>query len=133
VADVADVADVAAGAPQPAAERGTLEVRSKALQHVAERATLDVPGTVVQHRSLGGVLGGGTPRASVSVRGGRARIEVTVACRWPAPVARIAEDVRARVGQQATALTGVQVLSVDVTVQAASDAAVDDRRDRRVE
>jgi uncharacterized alkaline shock family protein YloU len=127
------VADVAAGVPQPAADRGTLEVRTKALQHVVERATLEVPGTVVQHRTLGGVLGSGTPRASVSVRGGRARIDVTVACRWPAPVARIAEDVRSRVSERAAALTGVQVLSVDVTVQAASGAASDERQDRRVE
>ncbi|QIG42158.1 Asp23/Gls24 family envelope stress response protein [Nocardioides anomalus] len=127
------MADVLQPALGPAAERGTLEVRTKALQHVVERATLDVPGTVTQHRTLGGVLGSGAPRASVSVRGGRARIDVTVACGWPAPVARIAADVRTRVTEQATALTGVQVLSVDVTVQAASDAAAADRQDRRVE
>ena len=104
--------------------RGQLSVRAQALQHIVETVALEVPGV---HRVEGG-LGGvrtGSPHASVRVRGTSARVTVEVACRWPAPVTEVAADVRARVLDRASELSGVRLGSVDVTVKL---VGIDDRR-----
>jgi uncharacterized alkaline shock family protein YloU len=104
--------------------RGSLNVRAQALQHIVETVALEVPGV---HR-LDGALGGvrsGSPRASVRVRGTTARVQLEVACRWPAPVTRVAADVRSHVLDRASELSGVRLASVDVTVRL---AGIDDRR-----
>jgi uncharacterized alkaline shock family protein YloU len=104
--------------------RGQLSVRAQALQHIVETVALEVPGV---HRVEGG-LGGvrtGSPHASVRVRGTSARVTVEVACRWPAPVTEVAADVRARVLDRASELSGVRLGSVDVTVRL---VGIDDRR-----
>ncbi len=103
--------------PQP----GSLEVRAKALQHIVEQAALEVPGTVVRQTTLGSVRGANSPRASVALSGDRARVEVDVACLWPAPLARVAADVRSRVHERLPELAGIRVVSVDVRVGTAAE------------
>jgi uncharacterized alkaline shock family protein YloU len=104
--------------------RGSLNVRAQALQHIVETVALEVPGV---HRVEGGLAGvrSGSPRASVRVRGTTARVDLEVACRWPAPVTRVAADVRRHVLDRASQLSGVRLGSVDVTVKL---AGTDDRR-----
>ena len=95
--------------------RGSLNVRAQALQHVVEAVALEVPGVRRVEGGLAGVRSG-SPRASVRVRGTSARVELDITCRWPAPVTRIAADVRRRVLDRASELSGVRLASVDVTV-----------------
>lgn len=112
---MADPAAALDAALAPAAQRGRLEVRTKALAHIAEQAALEVPRTVSRRSTLG-LLGTTTPKATVAVTGDTARVEVSVACTWPAPLARVADEVRARVAEQVAHLAGLSVTSVDVTV-----------------
>ncbi len=114
------------------AERGTLDVRTKAIQHIVERAVLDTPGTVAHQGALGKLIGTGSPRASITMEGRRARVEVDVAAVWPAPVTRIATDVRDRVLREAARQSGVFIRTVDVTVHAVTPDAVDHQQ-RRVQ
>lgn len=107
----------AASAPTEAAERGTLDVRIKALQHIVERIALGVHGSVAHETVLGRLRGNGTPNATVTMEGRSARVHIDVAVTWPCRVAEIAQDVRDTVLREATRLSGVDVRTVDVTVQ----------------
>lgn len=107
-----------------AESRGQLNVRAHALRHIVEAAALEVPLVRATEGGLAGVRSG-TPHASVTVRGTTARVTLEVACSWPAPVSRIAADVRERVLTRAAELSGVRIASVDVTVTV---AGTDDRR-----
>lgn len=127
---------------RPAAERGTLEVRARALESIAEQAAREVPRTVVRRARLGGLTAQASPQAKValtaSVRQDQgatattttpsARIDVDVLCVWPAPLSAVAEQVRDHVAARASALSGVAVTSVDVTVGATTEAGEDARR-----
>ena len=97
-------------------ERGTLDVRTKALQHIVERIVLDTPGTVARTGTLGRIVGATSPRVAITMQGQRARVTVDVAAHWPCQVTRIAAVVRDRVRDEATQLSGVNIRSVDVTV-----------------
>ena len=110
--------------------RGTLDVRLKAVERIAERAALEVEGTVRQRGTLDAVSGGGYPRVEARVHGRTARLTVHVACGWPAPVAHLAEQVRDTVLTRTSALTGVHVSSVDVTVHTISSSTDESRRVR---
>ncbi|GIM65853.1 hypothetical protein Pve01_95600 [Planomonospora venezuelensis] len=101
--------------PAAVESRGSLNVRAQALQHIVESVALEVPGVHLVDGGLAGVRPG-SPRASVRVRGTSARVQIEVACRWPAPVSRIAADVRRHVLDRASELSGVRLASVDVTV-----------------
>lgn len=121
---------------RPAAERGTLEVRARALETIAEQAAREVPRTVVRRARLGGLAAQASPQAKVALTsstqqgatGPSARIDVDVLCLWPAPLASVAEQVRDHVTARATALSGVAVTSVDVTVGATTEAGEGARR-----
>lgn len=131
---------------RPAAERGTLEVRARALESIAEQAAREVPRTVVRRARLGGLTAQASPQAKVALtasvrqdQGGTAttttttttpsaRIDVDVLCLWPAPLSAVAEQVRDHVAARASALSGVAVTSVDVTVGATTEAGEDARR-----
>lgn len=112
-------------------ERGTLEVRTKALEHLAERAALEAPGTVAHRGSLRGLLGGNVPHAEVTTSGQRVRVVLDVAVTWPADVARVAAGVRDHVLSRSSELGGVGVTSVDVTVHLVTPQ--DSPRERRVQ
>ena len=103
---------------------GRLSVRAHALQHIVETVALEVPQVHRTSGSLAGVLTG-TPRATVHVRGTTARVALDVAVAWPAPVSRVADEVRARVLDRASELSGVRLTAVDVTVTV---SGIDERR-----
>ena len=104
--------------------RGQLSVRARALQHIVETVALEAPRVHRTDSSLAGVRSG-TPHASVTVRGTSARVSLQVACDWPAPVARVAAQVREHVLDRAPELSGVRISTVDVTVTL---SGVDERR-----
>ena len=111
--------------PDAPAERGTLDVRNRALQHLVERVALDVPGVVRRSAALGG-LGSGSPNADVRAQGDTARVVLSVDAAWPANVTELGERVRDRVLTEGTRLSGVRITSVDVTVHAVTET--DERR-----
>lgn len=118
--------DAVAEALAAPAERGTLDVRAKAVERLAEGAALEIPGSVRHASRLGALTGSLTgpltgsthPKATVRISDGSARVDVAVACVWPAPLARIAAQVRERVAQRTAELSGISIISVDVTVTA---------------
>jgi uncharacterized alkaline shock family protein YloU len=126
----------------PAAERGTLDVRTKALEHLVEAAALQVRGIVKPQRSLTGIgtlgslgslVGGGAPSASVSLDGRGARVEVDVAAAWPCRASVLAADVRLRVLEEVTRLSGIPIRTVDVTIHLVDPEDVDHTERRRVQ
>lgn len=106
-----------AGTDRPVEERGTLDVRAKALEQIIRGASLAVDG-VVSH-SAGGVqklTGTRYPTASVSFSGPAARADLTVAAAWPCHVQDLATAVRDRVRAETTRLSGTDLVRLDVTV-----------------
>lgn len=131
MSDVRTPTSVAPLVPAPAEphgeapeSRGQLHVRAHALRHIVETAAREVPGVRPTDSALAGVRSA-TPHASVTVRGATARVDLQVACAWPADVSGIAARVRDRVLVRAAELSGVRIASVDVTVTV---AGTDDRR-----
>lgn len=114
-------------------ERGSLDIRTKALQHVVERVVLETPGTVAHASTLGRIRGAYTPKAEITRQGRAARVAVDVACVWPCRVADIATAVRDGVRAEASRMTGVHLVSVDVTIRALSASDLDQGERRRVE
>jgi len=114
-------------------ERGTLDVRTRAIQHLVERVALDTPGTVAHRTTLGRLVGSGSPRARVTMDGRRARVDVDVAAIWPCRAADIATTVRERVLDEAARLSGVLIRAVDVTVHVIAPEAADEPETRRVQ
>ncbi|NYI78401.1 Asp23/Gls24 family envelope stress response protein [Nocardioides panzhihuensis] len=121
--------------PEPAdqaEDRGTLEVRNKALQRIVELAALRLPGTVAQSSKLGRITGMALPKADITAEGRAVRVKLDVAMIWPGNVTRIATAARDTVREEAFRLSGIEVRSVDVTVHAVDPTAADDTG-RRVE
>lgn len=96
--------------------RGHLDVRERVHARVAELAACEVGGVVPVHGGLDAVTGRELPRVRVHGAGGRVRLEVDVAVRWPAPLATTAAAVRDLVGRRVHELTGAAVDAVDVSV-----------------
>lgn len=117
----------------PPEDRGTLDVRVTAIRRIVERACLDVPGTVAHATALGRVRGTNSPHAVVRVQGSSARVQVRVACVWPAPMSAIAVQVRDAVLRETPRLSGVPVATVDVTAYAVDPSDTDTSKRRRVE
>lgn len=115
------------------AERGTLEVRTRALQHIVERTVLGAEGAVTHRRALGKLRGGDSPQAAITMEGRHARVSVDVAAVWPCRVSDIAERVRETVMQEAPRLSGVDVRTVDVTVHVLRPGDVDEHQRRRAQ
>lgn len=116
----------------PADDRGTLDVRNKALQRIVEHAALRLPGTVAQSSTLGRITGMALPKADITAEGRAVRVKLDVAMPWPGDVTRIATAARDTVREEAFRLSGIEVRSVDVTVHAVDPTAADDTG-RRVE
>lgn len=114
-------------------ERGTLDVRTRAVQHVVEQIALQTPGTVARSSVLGRLCGAQLPRAEVTRQGGSARVSLDVGARWPCRVSEIAASVRDSVRTEAARMTGVHVTSVDVTVHTLSESDLSPETERRVQ
>lgn len=115
-----------AGADRPVDERGTLDVRSKALEQIICGASLTVAGTVAVHPAGGlqQLTGSTYPSASVSFAGTAARAELSVAAAWPCTVQELAANVRDRVRAEATRLSGTDISRLDVTVHLVTAGSV---------
>lgn len=118
--------------PDLVEDRGTLDVRSKAIQRIVEHVVLQVPGTVTHRSTLGRITGVALPKADITAEGRAVRVKVDVAMAWPGNISRVATAVRDSVRQEAFRLSGIQIRSVDVTVHAVDPTASDDTG-RRVE
>jgi uncharacterized alkaline shock family protein YloU len=107
--------DAEADAVRPAGERGTLDVRTKALEHLVAQAALQVPGCVARpagvHR-----LARSLPSASVTFRGSVAVAELHAAATWPCRVQELATTIRDAVRTEASRLSGTDIGRVDVTL-----------------
>ncbi|MFD4327540.1 Asp23/Gls24 family envelope stress response protein [Nocardioides sp. NPDC058538] len=118
--------------PDLVEDRGTLDVRNKALQRIVEHIVLRVPGTVTHRSTLGRITGMALPKAEITTEGRAARVKVDIAMAWPGNISQVATTVRDTVRQEAFRLSGIQIRSVDVTVHAVDPSASDDTG-RRVE
>lgn len=121
---------VAQGAERAPEERGSLELKTKALAHLAQHAAAEVSGTVRSGNAVRRTLGRDYPRASARMDGMQASIDLDVAVRWPAPVADIAGRTRDLVLQRTRDLAGIDIRRVDVTVHVVTDdeSTTDTRR-----
>lgn len=126
------LADADTETADPTEDRGTLDVRNKALQRIIEHVALKVPGTVVHRSALGRVTGSAFPKADITAEGRAVRVKLDVAMAWPGNVSRIATAARDAVRHEAFRLSGIEVRSVDVTVHAVDPSAAEDTG-RRVE
>lgn len=113
-------------------DRGTLDVRNRALQRIVEHIVLQVPGTVTHRSTLGRITGMALPKADITTESRAARVKVEIAMAWPGNISQVATAVRDTVRQEAFRLSGIQIRSVDVTVHAVDPSASDDTG-RRVE
>ncbi|MET8687303.1 DUF6286 domain-containing protein [Streptomyces sp. NPDC004732] len=91
----------------PAADRGTTTVADRAVRRIAERAATEAlaPGEVR------------TGRSSASVRGRRARVDVTVTLPYPLVLDESGERVRSHVADRTARLTGLAVPTARVRVR----------------
>lgn len=119
--------DTAVSLPPPG-ERGRLDIKTAVVETIAQRAAAGV--SDLHHvTGLGRIVGSDLPRARVEVTGGQVRAELTVAAKWPTPVADLAERVRAAVTEQLQSYTGLTVTGVQVEVHCLS---APDHKVRRV-
>lgn len=118
--------------PDLVEDRGTLDVRNKALQRIVEHIVRQVPGTVARRSALGRITGAALPKADITTEGRAARVKVEVAICWPGNISEVATTVRDTVLREAFRLSGIQIRSVDITVHAVDPADSDDTG-RRVE
>lgn len=132
VARPTDVVGAGTETADPMADRGTLDVRNKALQRIIERIVLQIPGTVAHRNTLGRLTGTALPKADITAEGRAVRVKLDIAMAWPGDVARVATAARDAVRQEAFRLSGIQIRSVDVTVHAVDPSAAEDTG-RRVE
>ncbi|MFI5493626.1 Asp23/Gls24 family envelope stress response protein [Actinoplanes sp. NPDC051859] len=109
----------ASGDRSEAGYRGSLVIREKAVQRIAEAAALHVDGVAPAEagtNAVTSVLGRGYPRVDCDVAGGRVRADVEVIALWPCPAPVVAAAVRAAVTEQLSALAGLRVDAVGVTI-----------------
>lgn len=114
-------------------DRGSLELKTKALSHLAQHAATEVSGTVRSGNAVRRTLGRDYPRASARMDGAQASIDLDVAVRWPAPVAQIAQRTRDLVLQRTRDLAGIDIRRVDVTVHVVTDDDTTTTETRRVQ
>lgn len=109
----ADVTELLVSDP---ATRGELTIADRVVDKIAVRATLGVPGVLTSGSGLDKVVGRRLPKVTTNTRGAQTRVAVDIAVTWPRSAAETAGAVRAAVDRAVTALAGLHVLAVDVTV-----------------
>ncbi|GAC66462.1 Asp23/Gls24 family envelope stress response protein [Gordonia soli] len=124
--DDIDPRSVGTAAPAAASDRGAVVIANRVGEKIAARVALDVDGVVAHQAGLGSVLGGAVPgRAVVGTDYPQARVDMsqtaptvglTVALDWPCAVTDVCREVRRRVADELTRLTGIRPGRVDVVV-----------------
>ncbi|MCC9144427.1 MULTISPECIES: alkaline shock response membrane anchor protein AmaP [unclassified Arthrobacter] len=101
-------------------DRGETVLARRVLEKTASQVARD---ETFAGGSSGGFLGIGTradlsarPDATVELAGNAASLKVTVGLPYPMPLRQATEQLRRRITERVTALTGVQVKQVDITV-----------------
>lgn len=102
-------------------DSGRLDVADQVVEKVASHAVSLVPGAAAAPRRVLGLQFGqarpeGSASVSAEVHDGIASVQVSIAVSWPASVQAVADEVRRRIREQVTSLTGVSVDHVDVEV-----------------
>jgi len=105
----------------PRDDAGRLEVADQVVEKVASHAVFLVSGAAAAPRRLLGVnLGDARPsdvaNVSADVSDGVARVQATIAVKWPRSVRAVADEVRRRIRDDVSSLTGVTVEHIDVEV-----------------
>lgn len=109
-------------AVQPS-ERGHTTIADRVVEKIAARAATDVERAAGSTRKVFGISVG-QPRPTdpaqvdVVVDGDIASIHLALSVRWPSPIRQVCRDVRDRVTEQVTTLTGLRVAEVDIDVTA---------------
>jgi uncharacterized alkaline shock family protein YloU len=100
--------------------RGSTSMSKKVLEKIASQVAQD---ETQAGGTSGGFLGIGTradltarPDADVELAGNIASLKVTVGLPYPLPLRRATDQLRQRIAERVTELTGVQVRQVDITV-----------------
>lgn len=111
------------GPPDDAAERGRLEIRTRAVERIAAAAAAEIgPTGGAVTRVLGQALGSadqqGRPSVTATVAGDLVTLEMSLSVPWPSPVREVADLVRSRVGQRLHDLAGLRLGHADITVTA---------------
>ncbi|MBD8042550.1 Asp23/Gls24 family envelope stress response protein [Arthrobacter sp. Sa2BUA2] len=100
--------------------RGNTSMSKKVLEKIASQVARD---ETEAGGTSGGFLGIGSradftarPDADVELAGNIASLKVTVGLPYPLPLRRATDQLRQRIAERVTELTGVQVRQVDITI-----------------
>ena len=110
-------------------ELGTITIADQVVTKIAARAAVEHPDAgaaaarvlgraipVAGHLGLRGTDLDALPKTSVEVDGSKAFVTMEISVRWPRPVLEVTEQVRRRVQDRITELTGLQVDEVHIVV-----------------
>ena len=99
-------------------DRGSLQVRGRAIEHLVEAAVLTTPGVRRHGKALSGLIGHDLPRVDAVVAGDHVRTAVEVAAEWGRPLATLSADARGRITTALRDHAGLAVGGVTVHVAA---------------
>ena len=119
--------DGSSAGPDPG-ERGSLQVRDRAVERIVEAAVLEVDGVLRHADTLDRVTGRQLPRVEVVMAGHRVRASIEVATRWPTSVLDVTARTRDGVTHALAHLAGLTVDAVDVHVSFLSTDVPERRR-----
>lgn len=106
----------------PAAQRGSLTVRPRAVTRTIELATAEVPTVAARAGGISRVLGRDLPRAEASVDGTDISATLYVGALWPTDPAVLAGEVEATVAQRLSTALGLRLRELKVVL---ADVATD--------
>lgn len=98
--------------------RGNTDIQQRGIDRIVESAILSVPGSISVDSKLAGIAGRGYPRCETKSdsKTGVVAVDATIATTWPAPVTKIAEEVRAAIIEAVGTFTGYRTTRVNITV-----------------
>ncbi|TPG33031.1 Asp23/Gls24 family envelope stress response protein [Mycolicibacterium hodleri] len=107
--------------------RGELVVLDRVAQRLAVHAARLTGGVHPHSAGLDRLTGRELPRATVSIAGDRARVQVTIAVGWPQPAIGVAAAVQRNVAEALRTYAALTVDRVDVAIDAVVDPMPSDR------
>lgn len=116
--------------------RGATTIADRVVEKIAGRAVTEVPAAGgAARRVLGISLGDDEeqdgPVVGAHVDGRVVTVDVQMSVTYPEPVAEVADEVRRRVDERVSTLTGLQVAQVDIRVTSLVPPAAPARRSLR--